>query len=113
MASNLAALLFGDAKEEKWLDQSSSYEDQIVAWINSNPPNLPEPQNNCAACGEFIPVYDTGWVILGDGALIHYSGKHGKTCWEAWKTKRREIAQAAMSETTNFSNDGVNDDNGF
>ncbi|MDA1029712.1 MAG: hypothetical protein O3B41_11770 [Bacteroidetes bacterium] len=71
-------------------------EGKIVAWINANPPDLPDAQNHCAACGEFIPVYDTGWVILGDGALIHYSGKHGKTCWDAWRRKRREEAESKL-----------------
>ena len=75
-------------------------ENKIVAWINANPPNLPDAQNHCAACGEFIPVYDTGWVILGDGALIHYSGKHGKTCWDAWMSKRRKEAETNLGVTT-------------
>tara|TARA_B110000046_G_scaffold161704_1_gene175554 strand:+ start:649 stop:831 length:183 start_codon:yes stop_codon:yes gene_type:complete len=59
---------------------------------------LPKVQNNCAACGDFIPVYD--WVILGDGALIHYSGKHGKTCWDAWMSKRRKEAETTLRVTT-------------
>ena len=69
---------------------------KIVAWINSNPPELPEIQNHCAACGAFIPVYDTGWIYLADGALIHYSGEHGLTCWEEWKKMRSEAARAAL-----------------
>lgn len=75
-------------------------EGKIVAWINANPPDLPDAQNHCAACGEFIPVYDTGWVVLGDGALIHYSGKHGKTCWDAWSRKRRNEAESNLGVTT-------------
>jgi hypothetical protein len=65
-------------------------EKAVIASINSNPPNLPNDQNHCAACGEFIQVYDTGWVILADGALIHYSGKHGMECWEQWQRERRK-----------------------
>jgi hypothetical protein len=72
-------------------------EPRIIAWINSNPPDLPDVQNNCAACGEFIPVYDTGWVILGDRSLIHYSGKYGLKCWKAWKAKRRTDALASIN----------------
>jgi hypothetical protein len=67
-------------------------EKKVIAWINSNPPDLPEHQNNCAACGGYIPVHDTGWVILGDGALIHYSGKHGQVCWKRWHRTRRSEA---------------------
>lgn len=86
-------------------------EGKIIAWINSNPPSLPEVQNDCAACDEFILAYDTCWVILGDGALIHYSGKHGLGCWEAWKSKKRETAQAAISQTVVSSKTGNDDDN--
>ena len=88
MTSNLASLLFGvpgvEAKSTD-ADNGGDTECKVVAWINSNRPDLPEHQNNCAACGEYIQVYDTHWVILGDGALIHYSGKHGKTCVDQWQ----------------------------
>ncbi|MZR29659.1 hypothetical protein [Sneathiella litorea] len=73
-------------------------EAKIIAWINSHPPGLPIVQNNCAECGEFTPVYDTGWVILGDGALIHYSGKHGKKCWKAWRRKRSNEAMSQSAD---------------
>ncbi len=73
-------------------------ESKIIAWINANPPDLPEHQNDCAACGEYIHVYDTGWVCLGDGALIHYSGKHGKTCFDSWHQTRRDAAKTALNE---------------
>jgi hypothetical protein len=68
----------------------------IVAWINSNPPNLPESQNNCAACGELIPVYETGWVYLGDGALIHHGGETGDACWKRWQRMRRVLARKVL-----------------
>ena len=88
MTSNLASLLFGDASVEE-VGEAFNNNDKVTAWINANPPDLPEHQNNCAACGEHIPVYDTGWVCLGDGALIHYSGKHGQVCWKRWHRMRR------------------------
>jgi hypothetical protein len=89
MTSNLASLLFGDASVEE-VGEAFDSNDKVIAWINANPPDLPEHQNNCTACGGYIHVYDTHWVILGDGALIHYSGKHGKGCLEWWQRKRRE-----------------------
>jgi len=73
-----------------------SVEANVIAWINSNPPDLPEAQNHCAACGEFIEVYDVHWVCLSDGALIHYSGKYGKVCWGRWQKMRRDDAKRAM-----------------
>jgi hypothetical protein len=76
--------------------QQSDLETKILVWINNNPPNLPIVQKNCVECGEFIPVYDTGWVILCDGALTHYSGKHGDKCWKAWSQKRRNEAKAQL-----------------
>ena len=95
-------------------DQSEDTEEgKVIAWLNANPPDFPAAQNNCAACGEFIPVYDTGWFYLGDGALIHYSGKYGLGCWEVWKSKRRETAQAAISQTVASSKTGVDDDSIF
>ena len=84
MTGNLASLLFGDATVEE-VEQASDGDNKVIAWINANPPDLPKHQNNCAACGKHIPVHDTDWVILGDGALIHYSGKHGKTCVDQWQ----------------------------
>jgi hypothetical protein len=89
MTSNLASLLFGDASVEE-VGEAFDNDDKVTAWINANPPDVPEHQNNCAACGGYIPVHETGWVILGDGALIHYSGNHGMECWEQWQRKRRE-----------------------
>jgi hypothetical protein len=71
-------------------------EANIIAWINNHPPDLPLSQNHCAACGEYIEVYDTHWVHLGDGALIHYSGKYGKDCWERWQEIRRNNAKIAF-----------------
>ena len=120
MATNLAILLFGDAtaaadniRSGGIADEKQDKENSIIAWINANPPDLPEAQNNCAACGEFIPVYDTSWVFLGDGALIHYSGKYGLGCWEVWKSIKRETAQAAISQTITSSKTGVDDENIF
>ena len=95
MTSNLASLLFGvpgvEAKSTD-ADNGGDTECKVVAWINANPPDLPKHQNNCAACGKHIPVHDTDWVILGDGALIHYSGQHGRSCWDRWHQMRREEA---------------------
>jgi hypothetical protein len=97
MSSNLASLLFGDAAVEG-VGQSPDGDNKVITWINANPPDLPKHQNNCAACDAYIPVYDTGWVILGDGALIHYSGQHGKTCWDRWHQMRHdEAAYKTMS----------------
>ncbi len=62
----------------------------VAAWINTHPPELPEHQNNCAACGEFIPVYDVGWVILGDGALVHIK------CRDRWSEMRRGSAKQSL-----------------
>jgi len=59
-------------------------ERKVIAWINAHPPDLPLHQNNCAVCGEFIPVDETGWIILGDGALIH------RKCWDRWHRLQRE-----------------------
>jgi hypothetical protein len=107
MTSDLASLLFGgvcDATENPSVknvaDVAADPDDLIIAWKLANLPDLPDAQNNCAACGIFIPVYDTGWVILGDKALIHYSGKHGKTCWDAWMSKRRKEAETNLGVTT-------------
>jgi len=52
----------------------------IADSIDSRPPKLPSVQNHCAGCGEFIPVYDTNWVHLADGTLIHHGGPHGDKC---------------------------------
>lgn len=87
-----ASIMEEEASEERLVQTEAG----VVAWINANPPELPEVQNHCAACGESILFNDTGWVCLADGALIHYSGSHGLTCWEAWKKKRRETAHAAL-----------------
>lgn len=99
MTQDLASLLFGEHGEEvvpAKVVRADDTETEIIAWINANPPDMPEHQNNCAACGEYIPVYDTGWVCLGDGALIHYGGKHGKKCFKNWHQMRREMAQSAF-----------------
>lgn len=117
MATNLATLLFGDASDAVVVDGNDisvgdvqNAEDCVVAWINANPPVLPEVQNHCAACGEFIPVHESGWVFLGDGALIHYSGKHGLGCWEVWKEKRRDAAMAEMVHVNTSTVQLVDDD---
>jgi hypothetical protein len=52
----------------------------IADSIDSHPAKLPSVQNHCAGCGEFIPVYDTNWVHLADGTLIHNGGPHGDKC---------------------------------
>jgi hypothetical protein len=71
-------------------------EAEIIAWINHHPPDIPATQSRCAACDELISANDNGWVYLGDGALIHYSGKHGKDCWRRWSQKRRDVAKLAL-----------------
>ena len=68
----------------------------VVNWINANPPSLPRIQNHCAACGEYIHVYDQYWVILGDGALIHHGGHRRITCSRLWSAKRRQDARAHL-----------------
>lgn len=96
MTRDMASLLFGESEEDLSLVNSVSVGDKetsVIAWINSNPPCLPDHQNNCAACGIYIEVYDTGRVYLGDGALIHYGGKNGKVCWELWQQMRRDEAK--------------------
>jgi hypothetical protein len=97
MTSDLASLLFGDAAVEG-VEQTSNGGNNVIAWINANPPDLPKHQNSCAACGKYIPVHDTDWVILGDGALVHYSGKHGQVCWEHWQQIRNNEAKLATME---------------
>ena len=73
-----------------------STETNIIAWINSHPPDLPDAQNHCAACGEFIEVYDVYWIYLADGALIHYSGKYDNKCWKRWQKIRLDNANTAL-----------------
>ena len=85
------------APEERWPPSEAI----VIAWINSNPPDLPDPQNNCAACGLPILVIDAGWVYLADGAMIHYSGKHEKICWERWLKMRRSEAMQALAFSDN------------
>ncbi len=75
-------------------------EKKVIAWINSHPPDLPNDQNHCAACGEFIQVYDIGWVILGDGALVHHGGKHGDACHKKWARMRRDEANNFFNPVT-------------
>jgi hypothetical protein len=48
--------------------------------IDMRPAKLPSVQNHCAGCGKYIPVYDTNWIHLADGALIHNGGPHGDKC---------------------------------
>ena len=101
--TNLASLLFGDGcLEAKPVADgyiaTEPYENTVIAWINSHPPDLPLSQNHCAACGEYIEVYNTLWVYLGDGALIHYSGKYDKVCWEKWQKIRRDNANTALKK---------------
>jgi len=97
MTNDLASLLFGDAAVEG-VEQTSDGDNNIIAWFNANPPDLPKHQNSCAACGKHIPVHDTDWVILGDGALVHYSGKHGQVCWKHWQQIRNDEAKLATME---------------
>jgi hypothetical protein len=82
--------------------QPADYEERaaVIAWINANPPDLPMHQNHCAACGEYIPVYDTGWVYLGDGALIHHGGERGRDCFDRWQDMRRDEAERAIGRDT-------------
>lgn len=100
MTRNLAALIFGDQRTTPppvERDQGGMQEEsKVVAWINRHPPDLPDVQNYCAACGEFIPVYDTNWVHLADGAFIHHGGKHGRSCFNRWRQMRREKAERAL-----------------
>jgi hypothetical protein len=72
---------------------------KTIAWINANPPDLPMHQNHCAACGEYIPVYDTGWVYLGDGALVHHGGERGRECFDRWQVLRRAEALKGLGES--------------
>ena len=67
----------------------------VAAWINAHPPTQPDP-DTCAACGKTL---DGHFVVLGDGAAIHYSGPHGLTCWERYQRQRRHEAEAAMGLT--------------
>lgn len=78
-------------------DESQHFDTAVIAWINANPPDLPMHQNHCAACSAFIPVYDTGWVYLGDGVLIHHGGEHGRECFDRWQDMRREEAEWALA----------------
>jgi hypothetical protein len=96
--TNLATLLFGDVakRANDGCGVSEPDERTVVAWINSHPPVPPKDKNHCAACGEYIEVYNTNWVYLGDGALIHYSGKYGKVCWDQWQEMRRDEANSAL-----------------
>ena len=101
MTRDMASLLFGENDEVVGPVDAvvvGDKETHVIAWINANQPDLPEHQNNCAACGVYIEVHDTGWVILGDGALIHYSGKHGQVCWKRWLQIRNAEAKQAIKE---------------
>lgn len=75
--------------------EPGAYEGRVSAWINTNPPAQPDP-DTCAACGAAL---DKHFVILGDGAAIHYSGSHGLRCWERYQRQRRHEAEAAMGLT--------------
>ena len=70
---------------------------RVTAWCNANPPELPVSQNHCAACGEFIPVYENGWVYLADGALIHYGKPPTRCCFDEWQTIRRAAGCAGLT----------------
>jgi len=78
---------------------SDNSDAKVVAWINSHPPDLPDAQNHCAACGEYIEVYDVHWIYLADGALIHYSGKYDNKCWKRWQEIRRDNANTALKKS--------------
>jgi hypothetical protein len=98
MIRDLAALILGEPEDRNG-DQPRPVavsDHTVIAWINANPPDLPIHQNQCAACGEFIQVYDPGWVNLGDGALIHHGGERGQDCFDRWQNIRREEAERAI-----------------
>jgi hypothetical protein len=48
--------------------------------VEGQPSAVSTAQNRCAGCGVFIPVYDTNWVHLADGTLVHHGGPHGDKC---------------------------------
>jgi hypothetical protein len=101
MIRNLAALILGEP-EDRTGDEPRPVavsDHTVIAWINANPPDLPMHQNHCAACGEYIPVYDTGWVYLGDGALVHHGGERGRECLDRWQVLRRAEALEGLGES--------------
>ncbi len=71
-----------------------AYEAAIARWLNGHPPRNIDP-DRCAACGG--PV-DDRLVILGDGAVIHYSGRHRDACYRAYQTRRRKEAENALAQ---------------
>jgi len=59
------------------------------AWINTHPPGDLQ-DGKCAACGNDLRDQ---FVILGDGASVHYSGTHGERCYRRWQRVRRYEAE--------------------
>lgn len=74
---------------------ADAYEAAIARWLNGHPPRNIDP-DRCAACDG--PV-DDRLVILGDGAVIHYSGRHRDACYRAYQTRRRKEAENALAQT--------------
>ena len=71
-----------------------AYEAAIARWLNGHPPRNLDP-DHCAACDR--PV-DDRLVILGDGAVIHYSGRHRDACYRTYQTMRRSEAEDALAQ---------------
>jgi hypothetical protein len=67
----------------------------LVEWCNRHPPEA-DP-NLCAGCGGAINTVGTDWRPLGDGATVHYGGRHGLQCFEAHGAKRRDEACKALA----------------
>lgn len=119
MTRDLAELLFGEDSAAEETATVADFDDDsfptddavdnVVAWINSNPPSLPDAQNHCAACGKFIEVYNTDWVYLADEALIHHGGKLGRACFDRWRQLRREEALEALSAAGDNENNKLSD----
>lgn len=70
----------------------------LYEWMNSNPPDLPENQGNCAGCGGEVNFQQNDWRYLGDGALVHYGLGYGLDCCERWQEERMEEASRALRE---------------
>ena len=70
-----------------------AYEAALARWLNGHPPSNIDP-DRCAACDG--PV-DDRLVILGDGAVIHYSGPHRDACYRTYQTMRRSEAEDALA----------------
>ena len=73
---------------------SRAHEAAVAAWINTHPPTQRDSET-CAACGAALGAH---FVVLGDGAAVHYSGPHGLRCWERYQHQRRREAEAELGQ---------------